>query len=162
MDARASLRAFANCFSLSQSSIFFTSPPSVEVALRRWRCSVSVSMGRDAIAPVIEVSKVAFFCFPYWPCMRFYSVFGRTYELCGEKDYFFALDWDKVLVVLFVHQRRSDAKEFAHMELSTVMALSKLDVWYVQKVKELPPFFSEYGLWFVFVSSLRCDILLNI
>ncbi|KAH7678140.1 hypothetical protein IHE45_07G130700 [Dioscorea alata] len=88
MDARASLRAFANCFALSQSSIFFTSAPSVEVALRRLRCSVS--MGRDDTAPVVEVSKKASFVFP-------------------------------------IDHRRSDAKEFAHMELSSAIALSILD-----------------------------------
>ncbi|KAJ0962461.1 hypothetical protein J5N97_030289 [Dioscorea zingiberensis] len=43
-------------------------------------------------------------------------------------------------------EMRSHADEFAGMELSSVMALSPLDGRYVHKVKELRPFFSEYGL----------------
>lgn len=52
----------------------------------------------------------------------------------------------EVVVMLFVHQMKSYAEEFAGMELSSVMALSPLDGRYVQKVKDLRPFFSEYGL----------------
>ncbi|KAM0948311.1 putative adenylosuccinate lyase [Dioscorea sansibarensis] len=45
-----------------------------------------------------------------------------------------------------VVEMKSYAEEFPHMELSSVMALSPLDGRYVQKVKDLRPFFSEYGL----------------
>ncbi|KAJ0979540.1 hypothetical protein J5N97_015014 [Dioscorea zingiberensis] len=104
MDARASLRASANCSPLpitssvrrkpSQALIFSISPWIARCASRSSRCSVSLR--RDVTTPLVE--------------------------------------------------RRSYADEFVNMELPSVMALSPLDGRYVQKVKELRPFFSEYGL----------------